>query len=123
MLVILKAILEGVSDVDRIKDTIKILNDGRYLMAAMPDGTIIPMQLTCILKNDLSDDGFVFCEVTLSTWIKSEDFQITNVSEFEKVKKPYEEGSYKWAIDLIDEKREELKSIKSKWWFKLFKNF
>lgn len=108
---------------DKLEGTIKILNDGRFLIAAMPDGSIIPMQLTCLVKNNLSDDGLIFCEVTLSTWIKAEDFEITNVSDFQKPKKPYEVNSYEWALDLIDEQRESINSIKSKWWYKLFKNF
>ena len=56
--------------------SIKIIKDGRFLVATMPNGDVIPMQTGMIIKNDMSDRGTVYVELKLSAYILLEDFEI-----------------------------------------------
>jgi len=58
------------------KDSVKIINDGKYLIATMPNGDVIPMQIDMIIQNDMSHHGFVGLTVTLKTMVTTEDFEI-----------------------------------------------
>jgi 5,10-methenyltetrahydromethanopterin hydrogenase len=59
-------------------DGVKIINDGKYLIATMPNGDVIPMQVDMILQNDMSHRGFIGLTVTLKTMIPTEQFEIIN---------------------------------------------
>lgn len=63
---------------DLKKDGIKILNDGKFLYATMPNGDMIPCQVDFVLKQDLDNRGNVNCIVTLQASIPLEDFEIIN---------------------------------------------
>jgi len=61
---------------DITKDGIKIVSDGEFLTARMPNGDIIPMQLDLITSNGLNDKGFIHCTVTLRCAIPIADYEV-----------------------------------------------
>lgn len=62
--------------IDMTKDCVKIVSDGKFLIATMPNGDVIPMQVGLVLQNDVDDRGFAHCTVTLKCAISLDDFEI-----------------------------------------------
>lgn len=56
--------------------SVRIINDGKFLMATMPNGDIIPMQVDCIVTNGLRDRGEVNVTITLKAVLSSDEFEI-----------------------------------------------
>lgn len=63
---------------DLKKDGIKILNDGKFLYATMPNGDVIPCQVETILKQGVDNKDNIMCEITLKASIALKDFEIVN---------------------------------------------
>lgn len=62
--------------VDIEQASIKIINDGKYLYATMPNGDIIPMQVNNVTEQDMVNPGLVMCKVVLTAAIPLKDFEI-----------------------------------------------
>ena len=61
---------------DVVKASVSIENNGNYLIAKMPNGEIIPMQMGCRILEHVEKMGFVKLEVTLTSYIPIADFEI-----------------------------------------------
>ena len=102
------------------QESISIKNDGKFLVAYMPNGDVIPMQVTALIKNDMAPNNRVFVEVTLQAYIPTDEFEILKSSEFKKPEINYHTDSYDWHREVHQEVLDELKVIKNKWWYKFF---
>lgn len=61
---------------DYTKDGVRIISDGKFLVATLANGDVIPMQTGLKLNNDLDTPGYIGLEVTLKTAIPIDDFEI-----------------------------------------------
>ena len=61
-------------------EQIKIKNDGKHLLATMPNGDVIPGQLDMVIKNENCNAKMTEVIVTIRVFIPTEEFYITALS-------------------------------------------
>jgi len=100
---------------------IKIKNDGRFLIATMPNGDIIPMQTKLITNNGMAKMGYVYVSVELHACIPTYEFEVAKQFEHKPYHLMFDKDSFEWQESIIQQKNKEIEDIQSKWWYKLFK--
>lgn len=68
-------------------DGIKIINTGGHLVATMPNGDVIPMQVTMIIEDELSMryGNYTNVTITLKSAIPTEEFEILKRTKIEPI--------------------------------------
>lgn len=59
-----------------VEKLIKVKNNGKFLVATMPNGDVIPMQLDMIVKNGIEDRGMTEVIVTLRTFVPTSELNL-----------------------------------------------